>query len=110
MRWKLLVLTSLMAALVAFGLWCAFAVGLYGSARVMARNDWRLLASAAVPIVMAALASVFIYRHTAKRRKLQAVISALLTLMLAVDVYFTAWAFFPDRFYIPKTYKVRHAR
>jgi cytochrome bd-type quinol oxidase subunit 2 len=110
MRWKLLLLASVIAAFIAFGLWCAFTVGLYGSARAMARSDFRLLGSAAAPIVMAALASIFVYRHTAKRRKLQAVLSAVLTLMFAVDVYVVAWAFYPDRFYIPKTYEVRHAR
>lgn len=110
MRWKLLVLTSLSAALIAFGLWSAVAIGLYGSARVMAQSDARLLASAIAPIVMAAAASVFVYRHTARRRKLQAVLCAILTLFLTVDAYVGASAFFHARFYIPKTHEVRRAR
>ena len=110
MRWKLVIITSFLAGLVGFLLWCAFAIGLFGSAGALARNDWLLLASAAMPTVLAAVGAVFVYRHTAKRRKLQAVVTALLALMFAADVYFTAWVFFPDRFYIPKTYEVRHAR
>lgn len=110
MRWKLIILISAAAAFVAFCLWCLFAIGMYGSARVMAQSDRRLLASTGIPILMAAVASVFVYRHSAKRRKLQAVISAVLAVILAVDFYVAAWCIFPDRFYIPKTYEVRHAR
>ncbi len=110
MRWKLLVLVSLVAALVAFGLWSAFAIGLYGSAWAMARSDWRLLASSAAPFIMAAVALVFVYRHTAKRRKLQAVISALLTLLITGVFYCVALTAFPHRFSIPRTSEVRHAR
>jgi hypothetical protein len=110
MRWKLVVLTSLIASIVAFALWCAYTLGLYGSARIMARSDWRLLTSTVPPIFMAAAASFFVYRHTANRRKLQAVIGGLLTLMFVADFYFAAWAFSPDKFYIPKTYEIRHAR
>ncbi len=110
MRWKLLVLVSLVAALLALGLWTAVTVAFFGSARVLAQNDWRLLGSLVIPLGMAAYASVFVYRHTAKRRKTQAVIATLLTLMLTVEGYFGAWVLFPDRFYIPKTYEVRHAR
>ena len=110
MRWKLVVLTSLIASFVAFSLWCAYTLGVYGSAQIMARSDWRFIASTGAPIVMAFVTAFFVYRHTANRRKLQAVISALLTLMLAVDFYFAASMFFPDKFYIPKTYDVRHAR
>ena len=110
MRWKLLLLTSLAAAAVAFCLWSILAIGLFGSARIMAQSDRRLLFSAVIPISIAVVSSVFVYRHSAKRRKLQAVISALLTLIFAVDFYFAGWIVFPDRFYIPKTYEVRHAR
>ena len=110
MRWKLLVLVSLVAALLALGLWSAVTIAVFGSARVLAQNDWLLLCSLAIPLAVATYAGLFAYRHTAKRRKLQAIITALLTLMFTVDFYFGAWVLFPDRFYIPKTYEVRHAR
>jgi hypothetical protein len=110
MRWRLIILISAAAAAVAFCLWCLFAIGVYGSARIMAQSDRRLIASTAIPLLMGAVASVFVYRHTAKRRKLQAAMSAVLAIILAVDFYVAAWVIFPDRFYIPKTYEVRHAR
>jgi hypothetical protein len=110
MRWKLLILVSLVAALLALGLWSAVTIAVFGSARVLAQNDWLLLCSLVIPLGVTAYAGVFVYRHTSKRRKLQAVITALLSLMFTVDVYFIAWVVFPDRFYIPKTYEVRHAR
>ena len=110
MRWKLLVLVSVVAALLGLGLWSAVTIAVFGSARALARSDWLLLCSLAIPLAVATYAGLFVYRHTAKRRKLQAIITALLTLMFTVDVYFGAWVLFPDRFYIPKTYEVRHAR
>jgi hypothetical protein len=110
MRWKLLVLVSLVAALVAIGLWSAVTIAVFGSARALARSDWLLLFSLLIPLGVTAYAGVFAYRHTAKRRKLQAVITALLTLMFTLDVYFIAWAVFPDRFYIPRTHEVRQGR
>jgi len=110
MRWKLVIISSLIAALVALGLWCAVAIGLFGSASALARHDWLLLGSAALPLLVAAFGAVFVYRHTAKRRKLQATITSLLVLFLTVGLYFLAWAFVPARFYIPRAYEVRHAR
>ena len=110
MRWKLLVLLSLVAALLGIGLWSAVTIAVFGSARALARSDWLLLCSLLIPLGVTTYAGVFAYRHTAKRRKLQAVITAMLTLMFTLDAYFIAWAVFPDRFYIPKTYEVRHAR
>ncbi|HVS21016.1 MAG TPA: hypothetical protein VHD88_04170 [Pyrinomonadaceae bacterium] len=110
MRWKLLVIASIVAALVACGLWSTLAIGLFGTARDLARHDWLLLASAAVPLAVTAFAGVFIYRHTARRRKTQAVFTVLLTLFLSVGTYLVASQVFPDKLIIPRTYEVRRAR
>ena len=40
MRWKLLVLVSFVAAMLALGLWSAITIAVFGSARVLAQNDW----------------------------------------------------------------------
>ncbi len=84
MRWKLLVITSLVLAFVGFGLWCTLTILLFGSARNLARHDWLLLASVLVPLGFAVFAGVFVYRHTARRRKTQAAITVLLTLLVAL--------------------------
>lgn len=110
MRWKLLVLVSLVAALLGLGLWSAITIAVFGSARVMAQNDWLLLCSLVIPLGVTAYAGVFVYRHTARRRKTQALVTALLTVFLTIGTYLVASQILPDRLTIPRTSEVRHAR
>ena len=110
MRWKLILLASLAAAAAGFLAWFAITLVAFGSARALARHDWLLAGSLALPLSTAVLAAIFAYRHSAKRRKLQAIITAVLALLFSVAAYFVAWAFIPSRLYIPRTYEVRHAR
>jgi len=110
MRWKLFVIASLAAAIIGCGLWSALAIGIFGTARALARNDWFLLASAIIPLAVSAYSGVFVYRHTARRRKTQATFTVILALLLTLGAYLVAWTLFPDRLYIPRTYEVRHAR
>ena len=110
MRWKLLVLASLAAALLACGLWSALAIGLFGTARGLARHDWLLFASAILPLAMAAYAGVFVYRHTARRRKTQAAFAVMLSLFLTLGTYLVASQMLPERLIIPRSYELRHAR
>ena len=110
MRWKLLVLVSVVAALLAIIVWSALTIALFGSARVLAQSDWRLVASLFIPLAIAMYAGLFVYRHTARRRKTQAAITVLLALLLTPVAYAAAWTVLSDRLYIPTTYEVRHAR
>jgi cytochrome bd-type quinol oxidase subunit 2 len=110
MRWKLLVIVSIAAALIACGLWSALVIGVYGTARAFARNDWLLLFSALIPLGIAVYAGVFVYRHTARRRKTQATFAVMLALILTLGIYLAASQVFPDRLIIPRTYEVRHSR
>jgi len=110
MRWKLLVITSLAAAFTGFGLWAALVIGVFGSARALARNDLLLLSSTIAPLAIAAYSGVFVYRHTARRRKTQATFTVVLVLLLTLGTYLVTSALFADRLHIPSTYEVRHAR
>ena len=110
MRWKLLVLVSLVAALLSLGLWSAVTIAVFGSARALARRDWLLLCSLLIPLGVTAYAGVFVYRHTARRRRTQAVFSILLTLLLSAGTYLVASQVFLDKLMIPRTYELRHAR
>ena len=110
MRWKLLILASLGAAILGIGLWASFAIIFFGSARALARHDWLLPASAFIPLALVAYASVFVYRHTARRRKTQVVITAVVSILLALFIYLAASTVFVSRFVIPRTNEVRHAR
>jgi cytochrome bd-type quinol oxidase subunit 2 len=97
MRWKLLVLVSFVAALIACGVWSLLIMIIFGHAvRPIQPHDWILLASAAVPLAMAGFAGFFIYRHTARRRKTQAVLTVFLTLLLSIAACLAAIRLFPN--------------
>jgi cytochrome bd-type quinol oxidase subunit 2 len=110
MRWKLLVIASFGTAIIACGLWSALVIGLFGTARDFARNDWLLLSSAILPLAIAAYSGVFVYRHTARRRKTQAALTVILALLFTAGTYLAASLMFPNRLCIPRTYELRHAR
>ncbi|HYX28348.1 MAG TPA: hypothetical protein VE863_07265 [Pyrinomonadaceae bacterium] len=110
MRWKLIILASLIGAIIGFGLWCAITIAFFGSAINLARHDWILLASVLLPLGFAIFGGVFVYRHTARRRKVQAVTTAILSLILTIVGYCVADVVDHDRFVIPRTSEVRHGR
>lgn len=110
MRWKLLLLVSLVGGLLALGFWSILAVAIFGSARVMAQEDWRLLISLVIPLGVSVSAAVFVYRHTSRRRKLQALLTSGLVLLFAAFSYLVASTFFVSRLYIPTTHEVRHGK
>jgi hypothetical protein len=107
MRWKMLIIASAAAAIIGFGIWSAVVIGIYGSAASLARNDALLLASAVPPLVLSGLAGFFAYRHTARRRKLQGLITMLLALLLTIIAYAVVAVLAPNRFYIPRAYEER---
>ena len=110
MRWKLIVMTSLAAAILACGLWSAFAIAVFGSARSMGRSDLTLLSSLLIPTGLTALAAIFVYRHTSRRRKTQAILTTILALVLTGGTYVVASQVFPEKLIVPRTSEVRHAR
>ena len=87
MRWKLLVLTSVVASIAGGALWSAIVALLFGPAAVMARRDWLLPVSLVVPVGIAVFAGYFVYRHTARRRKTQALMAVFVTLFLSALVH-----------------------
>lgn len=79
MRWKLLFVAPLLAAAAAIGavaLWLRLARNSDGG------SPLNLVFLLAPPLTAAAAAGVFVYRHTPRRRVLQAVASVLLSLAL----------------------------
>src|SRR6266850_6188941 len=102
MRWKLVVIVSLIASLLAFGLWSILIAVIFGHVRPVPRHDCLLLASVLVPVAFTTFGGVFVYRHTARRRKTQAVITMLLTLTFATGIYFAGSRFFPQLIGIPR--------
>jgi predicted membrane-bound spermidine synthase len=83
LRWKLLTFASLVAALVGAGA-CFAAARFLLAPRNPALSGWVAAATLIVPVAATALASVFVYRHTARRRTLQAAATALLAALLTL--------------------------
>ncbi|MGZ5481539.1 MAG: hypothetical protein ACXWID_06105 [Pyrinomonadaceae bacterium] len=110
MRWKLVVLVSIIAALLAVTLWSAFAILFFGSAWAMARDDWRLAGSLLIPLAVTVFSGIFAYRHSARRRKTQAFLTFVLTWVFSATLYLGASQAFPEKLIIPRTSEVRHAR
>ena len=84
MRWKLLIAASLLASVVGAGA-CALIVRILTARGRGALPAWAAVVALAVPVGCVVYASIFVYRHTARRRTLQAAATALLasTLTLA---------------------------
>jgi hypothetical protein len=83
LRWKLLIIASLVAAIVgavgAYGVAYAFYHFPYGYRHTLLLE----ICGDAVPVAASLFVGVFVYRHTARRRKLQVVITVLLSFLLA---------------------------
>jgi hypothetical protein len=81
MRWKLLIAASLLAAIVGAGACLLAAHFLLGASPA---RGWAATAVLLLPLGAIAAASVFVYRHTARRRSLQAMATALLASLLTL--------------------------
>lgn len=99
MRWKLLLIASLIAGLVGSGATIAIIIFLLGSPRRLAPGSVDILAFAPliIPIAMIIVASIFVYRHTSRRRKLQAMITALLSALVMLTIFFICEMFLTRR-------------
>jgi len=97
MRWKLILITSFLGALVAGGAWCLLAIAGFGQSGILFGRSWIASLSLIIPILLSTFAAIFVYRHTAQRRKTQAVVTILLTLLLTLGIYVTAMRFFRGR-------------
>jgi H+/Cl- antiporter ClcA len=81
-RWKLIIITSLVAALVNAGGMHALVYSMNAYLRPLSEQPYLLSGLIAIPLAVATLASIFVYRHTARRRKLQAMLTALISFIL----------------------------
>ncbi|HYH86657.1 MAG TPA: hypothetical protein VEX60_14485 [Pyrinomonadaceae bacterium] len=84
MRWKLLIIASLLAAVVGAGVCFAAAHLLLDPARAQASPGWIAAATLLVPLAATTYAAIFVYRHTARRRALQAAATVLFALTLTL--------------------------
>jgi uncharacterized membrane protein len=86
-RWKLLIITSLVAALLSAG-GMYLLICLLVAYPTLLRGPNSLIAGLLlIPLFITTLAFIFVYRHTARRRKLQATLTALASLVLTAVVF-----------------------
>lgn len=95
MRFKLILLTSLIAAVIGAGASIGLILGGLGSidfaydSTAYRSFSWIALIIYVPPLLAAILAGVFVYRHTASRRKLQGTVTTLLVVLLSLAVVLT---------------------
>ena len=82
MRWKLLIAASLLAA--AAGAGACYAAAHFLFTRGAALPVWAAAAALLAPLGAITYATIFVYRHTARRRALQAAATALLASLLTL--------------------------
>ena len=87
MRWKLLLIASLLATLVGAGATLGIVIGILGSSAQYTAPDLAVLGTLIIPVAAITFASIFVYRHTARRRKLQAMATALLATILTLTAF-----------------------
>ena len=90
MRLKLVMLVSLIAALVGAGSSIAIIRTRSASVHVLSSPDLVVTATLVLPIASVILASFFVYRHTARRRKTQALLTGVLAAFLSLGVFILA--------------------
>jgi RsiW-degrading membrane proteinase PrsW (M82 family) len=86
MRWKLILIASLLASAAGSALTLAVVYLLFGSAGVSPTSGISLLFVGIVPVLVVLGASFFVYRHTARRRTIQALITALVSAFLILSI------------------------
>ncbi|HYY56864.1 MAG TPA: hypothetical protein VE842_05985 [Pyrinomonadaceae bacterium] len=89
MRWKLLLTASLVATVIGAGAPLGIILSLSGSKEPLASHDPIILGTLLIPVLAIAAAGIFVYRHTARRRQIQ----AMLTVLLAASLTLTALLF-----------------
>ncbi len=90
MRPKLVFLASLIAAVVGAGCAIAVILVLFSSLAPLTKPGSVVLSTFLLPIVATFAASFFVYRHTARRRKLQAALTAIISLILILAIFLLA--------------------
>jgi purine-cytosine permease-like protein len=101
MRWKVLILASLAAAIAGVGLALIITLVCYNSLSELVTHGLPAMGTLTILLMAIAFAGFFVYRHTARRRKLQTTLAVLFTLV------FTAAAFALGSFVTPKLHLSR---
>ncbi len=87
MRLKLVLIASFVSAIVGSGASIAIILGRFSSLNALTAPDLLVASTFIVPVVTVVLAAIFIYRHTARRRKTQALLTGILAAFLSLAIF-----------------------
>jgi hypothetical protein len=90
MRIKLVLAASLIAAIVGAGSAIAIILLAFSSLKPIGAPGLLVAATYLLPTLATLLAAIFVYRHTARRRKLQASLTVLISVLLILLLFFAA--------------------
>jgi glucose-6-phosphate-specific signal transduction histidine kinase len=90
MRLKLVLIVSLVAAFIGSGTSIAIIFTVFSSLKPITTPGLLVLSTILLPAISVFLASTFVYRHTARRRKLQAALTAILSILLSLAGFILA--------------------
>lgn len=89
MRLKLVFAASALAAVVGAGSCIALVLGVF-STEALSRPGLLVASTLLLPIATIVFAAIFVYRHTARRRKLQALLTTLIATLLTIAFFIAA--------------------
>ena len=82
---KLVVITSLLAAVAGAGSCIALVLGV-STQQALTKPGLLVLSTFLLPLAAIIFASIFVYRHTARRRRLQAFLTLVLATLLTISL------------------------
>ena len=89
MRLKLVIAASVLAAVAGAGSCLALGLGVF-SLKALSNPGLLVTSTLVLPIAAIAFAAIFVYRHTARRRKLQAFLTAIIAILLTLSLFISA--------------------
>jgi predicted anti-sigma-YlaC factor YlaD len=89
-RLKLVMIASLLAAAIGSSASIAIILGVFASLKPLSSPGLLVISTFVLPVAAVSYASIFVYRHTARRRRLQAALTVILALLLCLSVFIAA--------------------
>jgi hypothetical protein len=89
-RLKLIIAVSLLAAVLGAGSCVALLLAFFSQFQLVSSPTLLVLATFLLPTATTVFASIFVYRHTSRRRKLQAFMTLVLSTILTITFFVAA--------------------
>jgi zinc transporter ZupT len=90
MRLKLVLIASFVSAIAGAGASIAIILGKFSSLKGLSAPDLLVASTFILPVAAVVGAAIFVYRHTARRRKTQALLTGFLSAFLSLAIFILA--------------------